>query len=146
MVEGMDTTDPTTGVPEHRDRTAATTRTITHQRMVQRWRSGRAETVSPEIISYVYHDGCWWRRASGMWESIPDGPIALALSTGHARLVRARTAAGVPAPSRGRDPWTIARNRQRMGVVCGKPPALMPMFAAEPRPYPPATCDRRHAA
>jgi hypothetical protein len=142
----MDTTDSATGVPAHRDRTTATTRTMAHQRMVQRWRSGRAETVSPEIISYVHYDGCWWRRTNGMWESIPDGPLAIALSSGHARLVRARAAAGVPAPARGRDPWTIARNRQRMGVVCGKPSAFMPMRATDLRPFPPATCDRRHAA
>jgi hypothetical protein len=142
----MDTTDSATGVPAHRDRTTATTRTMAHQRMVQRWRSGRAETVSPEIISYVHYDGCWWRRTNGMWESIPDGPLAIALSSGHARLVRARAAAGVPVPSRGRDPWTIARNRQRMGVACGKRPAFMPMRATDLRPFPPATCDRRHAA
>lgn len=142
----MDTTDSTTGVPAHRDRTTAATGTMAHQRMVQRWRSGRADTVSPEIISYVHYDGCWWRRTNGMWESIPDGLLASALSTGHARLVRARAAAGMPEPSRGRDPWTIARNRQRMGVACGKPRAFMPMFAAEPRPFPSATCNRRHAA
>ena len=77
----------------------------------------------------------------GNVESIPDGPLTAALSTGHARLIRARAAAGMPAPSRGRDPWTIARNRRRMGVVCGKPPAFMPMFAAEPAP-----CSRRPPA
>jgi hypothetical protein len=141
----MDTTDSTTGVPAHRDRATTATRTMAHQRMVQHWRSGRVETVSPEIISYVHYDGCWWRRTSGMWESIPDGPLALALSTGHARLIRARAAAGMPTPGRGRDPWTIARNRQRMGVRCGQPVAFMPMRATDLRPFPPAICDRRHA-
>jgi hypothetical protein len=139
----MDTTDSTTGVPAGADRAEHTTRTMTHQRMVQRWRAGLADPVSPEIISYVRHDGCWWRRTSGMWESIPDGPLALALSEGHARLTRARHRAGLRPEPRERDPWAIARNRQRMGVVCGQEPAFLPMRATDLRPFPPAVCGRR---
>jgi hypothetical protein len=141
----MDTTDSTTGVPGHRDHSVRTTRTIPHQRMVRRWRSGLAEPASPEIISYVHYDGCWWRRASGMWESIPHGPLALALSAGHARVVRARGTVGMPPAPPGRDPWTIARNRQRMGVACGKPPTFMAMRVTDLRPFPPTACERRHA-
>src|SRR5215475_324369 len=138
----MDTTDPESCVPADPRPDVRSNRIMPHQRMVQRWRSVLADPVSPEIISYVHYDGCWWRRTNGRWESIPDGPLASALAAGHARLARARDRAGLRPAARGRDPWAIARNRQRTGIVCRRPEAFMPMRAFEPRPYPPATCQR----
>ncbi len=138
----MEATDPPAGVPAEARYAVNSTRTMSHRRIVQRWRSGLADPFSAEIISYVRYDGRWWRRTSDMWEEIPDGPAASALSAEHARLAPHRDATdGWPAP-RGRDPWTIARNRRRMGIACGKPAAFMPMRAIDPRPFPHAVCQR----
>ena len=123
---------------------AAATRTIAHSRMVQRWRAGLAEPVSAGILSYVTYDGCWWRRSGTTWESIPDGPFAMALTAGHARLAAARRLAGIPPIPRGRDPWTVARNRHRSGGRCGRAPVPWPMRATDLRPVPPVTCRPRN--
>jgi|SRR5215475_3280863 len=137
----MDAWEETAGLAAHRDRAGHVTRTMSHDRMVQRWRSGLAEPVSPEIISYVRYDGAWWRRAGRVWQAIPDGPLAGALAAGHDRLsTRDESESCDP---RGRDPWTIARNRHRSGVSCGRPPAFMPMRATDLRPFPSVAC-RRH--
>jgi hypothetical protein len=138
----MDITDSTAGVPLPRSRPTGAPRTMAHRLMVQRWRAGRAETVSPEIISYALYDGCWWRRIGGRWESIPDGPLIAALAAGHARLVRACGEDRPFEPRRGRDPWAVVRNRNRMGIICDRPRALVPMSASDLRPFPPARCDR----
>jgi hypothetical protein len=116
---------------------------MTHSRMVQRWRAGLAEPVSPGILSYVTFDGCWWRRHGGAWESIPDGAFALALSAGHARLAAARRVAGLPPIPRDRDPWTVARNRRRSGGRCGRPASPWPVLAVDLRPVPPVRCRPR---
>jgi hypothetical protein len=143
----MDASDETTRLAAQRDRAGHVIRTMSHHQMVRQWRSGLAEPVSPEIISYVRYDGAWWRRAGAVWQAIPDGPLAGALAAGHDRL-----AARVDGDScddadrcdpRGRDPWTVARNRHRSGVTCGRPPAFMPMRATDLRPFPSIVCLRR---
>lgn len=89
--------------------------TMSHHHMVARWRRGEAVPVSPGITEYSYCDGAWWRRGRNGWESIPDGPFALALSAGRARIHR--LTAGLDTLGRV-DPWTAARNRLRMGRGC----------------------------
>ena len=134
----MDTTDSTAGVHAQTGRVTPATRTLSHHRMVQRWRAGLVQPVSAEILSYVRFDGAWWRRTAGMWESVPDGSLAETLTAAHARY----SGGGPCAASRGdRDPWTVARNRRRTGS-CDLPPAFLPMRATDLRPFPPAVCPR----
>src|SRR5262249_19071438 len=133
----MDTTDSTAGVHAPSGRATPATRTMSHHRMIQRWRSGLVEPVSSEILSYVRFDGAWWRRTAGSWESIPTGSLADTLTAGHAR--RAADRDECVASRRGRDPCTIARTRRRPGA-CGLPPSFLPMRATDLRPYPPAVC------
>jgi hypothetical protein len=92
-------------------------RTIPHPRMVAAWRTGHASPVSGRITDYARYDGIWWRRAGGSWESIPDGPFALSLSAGRNRLL-ALTGGLDEKPASGRDPWSAARSRMRMGGTC----------------------------
>ncbi|HKE63144.1 MAG TPA: hypothetical protein VKB59_00670 [Micromonosporaceae bacterium] len=133
----MDTTDSTAGVHAQTGRVTPATRTLSHHRMVQRWRAGLVEPVSAEILSFVRFDGAWWRRTAGMWESVPDGSLAETLTA-----ARARHADGAACAARGsRDPWTIARNRRRTGG-CDQPPAFLPIRATDLRPFPPAVCPR----
>ena len=57
------------------------------------------------------------------------------------RCYRAINSCLVPLPlMAGRDIVTVE------GVACGKAPTFMPMRVTDLRPFPPATCDRRHAA
>jgi hypothetical protein len=95
-------------------------RTMSHAAMVAAWRADRAAPVSLRIIDYARYDGVWWRRAGGAWESIPDGPFALSLSAGRDRLY-ALTGGLDEKPASGRDPWSAARSRIRMGGRCPHP-------------------------
>ena len=103
------------------------TRTVSHASMVASWRTGHAVPVSPRITEYVRYDEAWWRRSGRTWESIPDGPFALILTIGRNRL-EALTggvdAGGVAADGlgrrTGRDPWSIGRDRLRMGGTCSR--------------------------
>ena len=124
-------------------RTGTEPRTMSHHRMVRHWRLGLADPVSPQIIAYVHYDGVWWSRRRTTWTAIPDGPFALSLSAGRARLAGAARAAGVEPAPRDRDPWAAARNRLRMGVACGKAPTPWPMRATDLRPCPPTICRQR---
>jgi hypothetical protein len=99
------------------DSTYFEAQTRQHAAMVASWRTGHAEPVSSAITDYARYDGIWWRRRGGAWESIPDGPFALSLQAGHRRL-QALTGGLDRRPASGRDPWTVARNRMRMGGRC----------------------------
>ncbi|HEY2795001.1 MAG TPA: hypothetical protein VGJ28_21760 [Micromonosporaceae bacterium] len=91
------------------------TETMSHHAMVRRWRAGQAVPVAPRITDYAWCDGVWWRRIRAAWEAIPDGPFALALSAGRARIHE--LTGGTDTLGRS-DPWTAERNRLRMGRSC----------------------------
>jgi hypothetical protein len=124
-VEGMDATGSTTAPA-----------LVPHARIVREWRAGQATTVTPDAIGFVHWAGEWWSRTGPFWAPVADSTLAAALADEHASY------AGDVPPHCLRDPWTIARNRLRTAVRCGRPPVFMPMFAAEPRPFPAVVCRR----
>jgi len=91
--------------------------TMSHSRMLQQWRQGVVHLVSPRIPEYVRYDDLWWRRSKGQWESIPNGPFALILTAGRARL---QSLTGGLDNDERRDPWSVARDRMRLGGTCSR--------------------------